>query len=320
MHKYKRAQYQMRNNRKKMRWPNLFIIGAPKCGTTSLSHYLARHPQIFMSEQAGMKEPQFFNIDHDISTVLWAKGDAIAKYMSLFENSMTSHVYLGEASTWYLYSEVAVKRILEVQPGPRFIIMVRNPLHMALSLFNQFFKEGYEDQTQFATAWILQQRRLNGAIDLPLPWQDGKRLQYGAVCKTGEQIARLYEIISRDKAHVVVFDDLVRDPRRTYLKTLDFLGLKDDSNLDFPVLNRKVTFRSPRLHRLLLRVSDVRESLGIPGGLGVHKLINKINRVNRPLRICLPKGLREEMVNYFRADVALLSSLLERDLTHWLED
>ncbi|MGH8275022.1 MAG: sulfotransferase, partial [Gammaproteobacteria bacterium] len=33
-----------------LRSPNLFIVGAPKCGTTAMSHYLAGHTRIFMSE------------------------------------------------------------------------------------------------------------------------------------------------------------------------------------------------------------------------------------------------------------------------------
>lgn len=41
--------------------PNFFIVGAPKCGTTSLAHWLAGHPQVFMSP---VKEPHFFNTDY----------------------------------------------------------------------------------------------------------------------------------------------------------------------------------------------------------------------------------------------------------------
>jgi len=42
------------------RWPNLFIVGAAKAGTTSLHAYLKDIPGIFMST---MKEPNYYNID-----------------------------------------------------------------------------------------------------------------------------------------------------------------------------------------------------------------------------------------------------------------
>jgi len=43
-----------------VRKPNLFIVGAPKCGTTSLWTYLREHPQVFMSAE---KELYFFSTD-----------------------------------------------------------------------------------------------------------------------------------------------------------------------------------------------------------------------------------------------------------------
>jgi hypothetical protein len=43
-----------------LRKPNFFILGAPKCGTTSLAEWLGTHPNIFLS---AVKEPHFFNTD-----------------------------------------------------------------------------------------------------------------------------------------------------------------------------------------------------------------------------------------------------------------
>ena len=40
-----------------MATPNFFVVGAPKAGTTSLYHYLDRHPAVYMSP---IKEPCFF--------------------------------------------------------------------------------------------------------------------------------------------------------------------------------------------------------------------------------------------------------------------
>ena len=46
----------MRKNHKK---PNLFIVGSPKCGTTSLYHYLKEHPQICMSKEKELNYAEF---------------------------------------------------------------------------------------------------------------------------------------------------------------------------------------------------------------------------------------------------------------------
>ena len=59
------------------RKPNLFLIGAPKCGTTSLASYLSDHPQIFVSDP---KEPHFFNTDSENrKTWNWEEYEAIFK-------------------------------------------------------------------------------------------------------------------------------------------------------------------------------------------------------------------------------------------------
>src|SRR5690625_4937543 len=102
------------------RIPNLFLIGAPKCGTTAMSHYLAGHPDIFMSEQAGIKEPHFFAGPDD-----WIPSknriNSWQKYSRLFRAAPPSAKYIGEASVSYLSSEKAVPRICKTcQTTPRF--------------------------------------------------------------------------------------------------------------------------------------------------------------------------------------------------------
>lgn len=42
--------------------PNLFVVGVPRGGTTSLWYYLGQHPDIFMSD---VKEPYYFSYSHD---------------------------------------------------------------------------------------------------------------------------------------------------------------------------------------------------------------------------------------------------------------
>lgn len=44
-------------------WPEFMIIGAAKCGTTSLYHYLRTHPQIFLP---AVKEPGFFSAEKKV--------------------------------------------------------------------------------------------------------------------------------------------------------------------------------------------------------------------------------------------------------------
>jgi hypothetical protein len=112
-----------------LRKPNFFIIGASKCGTTSLCRWLSEHPNVFICPE---KEPHFFNTD-DVQ-----RGTStLGKYEALFAGVKKEHTAIGEASVWYLSSSAAVPNILAYQPDTKFIVMVRSPLQMAPALHAQ---------------------------------------------------------------------------------------------------------------------------------------------------------------------------------------
>ena len=103
------------------RRPNFFIVGAPKCGTTAMTTYLRDHPQIFMPLQ---KEPHYFAEDYPIFREVWTE----KQYLHLFRSADSSHLAVGEASVWYLYSDHALPRIKAFAPDARIIVQVRNPV------------------------------------------------------------------------------------------------------------------------------------------------------------------------------------------------
>ena len=96
--------------------PNFFIVGAPKCATSSLSNWLQRHPQVFMSE---WKEPRFF--DTDLKVRMRVDEEA---YRRLFRGAdPQQHRAVGEATPWYLYSRVAVPSILRFAPDAKLLLL-----------------------------------------------------------------------------------------------------------------------------------------------------------------------------------------------------
>ena len=165
-----------------MKKPNFFILGAPKCGTTSLAHWLALHPQIFVSP---VKEPFYFNTD-DQARVRFS----FREYEALFAGAGAEHVAVGEASTWYLHSAVAVTAILNYSDRPKFIVMVRNPVEMAYSLHEQEIFSGQENEPIFRKAWSLQGQREKGR-SIPKGCIEPKRLQYGWELSLGTHLQRV---------------------------------------------------------------------------------------------------------------------------------
>src|SRR5882672_4936026 len=109
--------------------PEFFIVGAPKCGTTSLYAYLSRHPAVFMPR---VKEPFFFCSDIQTTSMVRSLDDYCALFALAPLGSMR-----GEASTLYLFSEVAIPRIMALRPDAKILVMLRNPSDAAYSFHQQ---------------------------------------------------------------------------------------------------------------------------------------------------------------------------------------
>lgn len=298
------------------RLPNLFLIGAPKSGTTAMSRWLAGHPDIFMSEQAEVrppcsaKEPYFHSPDMPAP---WRVAD-MASYLDLFSTAPAGARYVGEANASYLYSRVAVPEILAVAPEARFIVMLRNPVELVTSLHNEFWKHG-NDVPDFAEAWRLQEERRHGRR-LPARFVSGAVFQYGPLGKLGEQMTRLYAAARRENVHCIIYVDFADDPALAYRRVLDFLGLPDDGRTEFPVLNRSVSYRSARLAQVLRtgrhpRLASFLRHGHLDGWLAGWNL--------KPAKRPVGRRMLHELRAYFRDDVGTLSKVVDRDLSPWLK-
>ncbi len=101
--------------------PNFFLVGAPKCGTTAMFEYLAKHPDVFMPVR---KEPMFFARDLDQATSADARYFTRdrERYLALF-SGWRGERRIGEGSPWYLYSESAAREIKAFAPEALIMIM-----------------------------------------------------------------------------------------------------------------------------------------------------------------------------------------------------
>ena len=179
--------------------PNFFIIGAPKCGTTSLSIYLAEHPNVVMSLP---KEPHYFSTDIENGRITDQ-----SKYLACFSANQNSSA-IGDASTLYLYSKVAINNILAFNKDAKFIVMLRNPTEVAFSFHQLALKIFSETETNFEKAWYLQTERAIGN-HVPKGCPDLKLLLYGEIAKFGFQVDTLLSKVNRHKVHFIYFDDFI---------------------------------------------------------------------------------------------------------------
>jgi hypothetical protein len=106
--------------------PNLFIIGAPKCGTTSMFRWLAAHPEVCASNP---KETYFF-ADHELDYIkipVNHRENSLSDYLKLFATTDSMTRTKMEGSTHYLYSRPALQFIAGSNPTAKIIAHVRKP-------------------------------------------------------------------------------------------------------------------------------------------------------------------------------------------------
>lgn len=187
--------------------PNFIVIGAAKCGTTSICDLLSNHPQIFMSNP---KEPHFFGRDSAEKTIEWYEG--------LFSR-VTSEIAIGEGSTSYTHPKIiekAATSIAELIPWCRLIYVVRHPIKRLESDWKMRRHEGW------ATGSINQ-----AVLDQPTLISHGMYWRNLSVYRN---------LFPPEQIMVVFLEDFIANPAKELRRCCEFIGV--ESEFAFADMNR----------------------------------------------------------------------------------
>ena len=294
-----------------MRKPDFFLVGAPKCGTTALNDYLAAHPDIFMCPR---KESHHF-------CAAWSPGYLAerAAYLQLFAGARTEK-RVGEASVWYLYAPQTAVALHEFCPHAQIIIMLRNPCDMLHALHAHRLFIASEDIEDFAAALDAEPARRAGQR-LPAWPHPISGLFYRDLARYTERVQHYFDIFGRARVRVIIYDDLRADTPRVYRETCAWLGVADDFQPEFRIVNAAKRIRSPLLRKYLDHPPNWLRRIGGPLSPRAwrHNLLHRLRRLNtqHAPRPPLPEALHHTLQDEFRPDIQRLSELLGRDLSHW---
>lgn len=293
-----------------MKKPNFFILGAPKCGTTSLAQWLSEHPNIYMSSS---KEPHYYSRDLRNQQARTAK-----EYAYMFKGVGMEHRAIGEASVWYLYSTEAVPNILSEVPDARFIVCLRNPVDMAYSLHGQQLVANNENIEDFFDAWKAQSARKKGK-NIPAMCKDPRLLLYAQACSLGSQLERLYSICNHSQVKVIFLEDMKKDSRYVYEDVLQFLDVASDGRDHFPVVNVASERKSNVVSHMVKFSIQLGMALHIPRSRIITRIIRWLDRINqrKSSRPVMSDMVRLELESYFSKEIVLLEQMTKRDLNHW---
>ncbi len=195
------------------KWPNLFIVGAPKAGTTSLYNYFKQIPGIYMSP---IKEPNYFSKktipeNHTLKPIRDKK-----KYLDLFSGSKEEK-FFGEASPQYLADPDTPKLIHHVSPYAYIIISIRNPIERLYSSYLMAMRGGqlkttFHDVIQHALTHKIYKCESGYMI----------RLNSGLYSK---HIKNYLDIFGKKQIKILIFEKWNIEVKKTLNEITEFLKL-----------------------------------------------------------------------------------------------
>jgi len=256
-----------KKNVREGRRPDFFIVGAARSGTTSLWQYLKQHPKVFMPEDELNKEPAYFS----------EKGYTLGykKYLLLFKGADNSHARVGEASTAYLTDPSSAKRIYDFLPNAKIIIMLRNPVDRAYSLYQWMVQEGYEYAESFEKALDLENERIGKQIP---NWFEPEYYWNYLYFNSGlyyKQVKRYMELFG-DNVCLVKMDDFKKNFTREYCRICRFLNLRPNT-ISPKIYNKSYQVYSSKIQFILRKIAYELEARNIEVSSG--KRVSIIARI-----------------------------------------
>jgi len=294
--------------------PNFFIVGAGKAGTTSLWEYLKQHPQIAMPAELRHKEPCFFSAHYPYRPNL-------ETYLGLFADAAGKKA-IGESSHAHLTSPESAEFIKMTYPDAKIIIILRNPVERAFSLYQWMLRDGYEWLYPFEKALSAEDKRLKDEhFEYHAPHYYYNYLYYHSGLYS-EQVLRYTERFPKEQIKILLFDDLKSDAIRLIQELYRFLEvdpyfipqLKIHNKAQTPLFVSKQYFFRTRMPILLKQCyvpKPIRKWL-------TQSIIAMNISLGKYRSLKLNPATRHDLLNRYQDDIDKTSQLIERNLDMWL--
>ena len=292
-----------------MRAANLFCIGCPKSGTTTLFKILCQHSQIHTPK---FKEPFFFNNSNYQNGIDW--------YANTYYDDIKNEKWVLDFTPSYLYSDEALFRINEYSKGKdlKFIVMLRNPVERAYSHYLHTLRDGLEDLDFNDAIQAESERLLNYENNLL------SQLKYSYIYQSlyHKHLSKYFESFGRNNFFVINYDSQLLDKSEFKLMISDlqnFLEIKIE-NLNIEIKENFASESRSKILQTLVNSNGLHKRLArllFKSKINRQILINKFRKLNEKKMV--KKDLEAEFKKnlydkYFHTDVLKLESLLEKKL------
>lgn len=227
--------------------PGFLIVGAQRCGTTSMYRTLERHPAVMTAVMH--KGVHYFDMNYGRGIGWYAAHFPLSRAARWLAASVDIAPVTFESSPYYMFHPLAAARIARDLPSVKLVVLVRDPVERAYSAHAHELARGFETES-FSQALELENDRVKGEVEritsdssyLSLSHQHHA---YRARGQYIDQLERLEKEFGAERIHVVDSGDFFADPAPEYDALLDFLGLPHRGYPAFERHNARPRSRMP---------------------------------------------------------------------------
>ena len=226
--------------------PDFVIVGAQRCGTTSLFRALCQHPAI-LPNVINAKGIHYFDTSYHKTSAWYFAHFATRAEREKHAAKIGQQAIVGEASPYYLYHPAGAERMGKHIPDTKLIVLLRNPVKRAISHHLHMVWEGHESVENIDEALDLESSRLAGIepqllADPSLVSRPHQHYSYIARGHYASQLESLYKHFDKKNVLVMATETLTGDSKASLASIQEFIGLETDSAIDLEKRNASSKF------------------------------------------------------------------------------
>ena len=207
--------------------PDFLLVGAQRCGTTSLFRALLSHPNIHRANL--LKGVNYFDVKADRGMGWYRANFPLNATNRRHAAPGQDHALVFEASGYYMFHPHAPRRIVAQLPEVKIVAMVRDPVERAFSAYKHEFARGFETEP-LERALALEDSRVEPELARMLedPSYQSDVYRHQAYRRRGhyaEQLKPFVDGLGQDRVHVVQSELFFTEPVQEYGRLLEFLDL-----------------------------------------------------------------------------------------------
>ena len=279
------------------RWPNFFLMGAPRSGTTSLYEYLKNTKGVYLPH---IKETNYFSVSINLDLLILKVIRDKKKYLNLYKD-VKDEIAIGDPTPLYLWDPKAAKLIHDVTPNAKIIITLRDPIERAYSHFLMLVSYG-KDSHPFSES-------IKKSLKAP-PDYSGRVVECGLYY---EQVKRYLDLFGKDQVKIYIYEEFFKDPHYYVKEILEFLGVNEEPPASVGEIHNPLREPRGKIVEKILQSKSIRKAGKkiLPRSAGpALKVIFGKKTDKSPMQL----EARELLEKIYKEDVKKLENLLGRSL------